>query len=249
MPDRRRHRGPHPEDGELFAPRRHDDLRAATSDLAWLLGRGYAETAALKLVGDRFALDHRQRLAVRRAACSDAQREARWRRRLDPGAVAGRPLWIDGFNVLVTIEAALAGGVLLRCSDGCLRDMASIHGSYRTVEETPPAVAALGRVLGELAVGPCRVLLDRPVSNSGRLRAALLAEAERAGLDWTVELRDDVDASLCAAPDRVVVASADAGVLDRCGPWFDLASAAVAAAAPGAAPVMLSCSPESRNLP
>ena len=41
------------------------------ADFSWLLTRGYAEKGALKLVGDRFSLTERQRLAVMRSACSD----------------------------------------------------------------------------------------------------------------------------------------------------------------------------------
>ncbi len=56
MPDRRKHRGPHPEDRRLFAPEALPRLRAAAGDLSWLLSRGYAPESSLKLVGDRYAL-------------------------------------------------------------------------------------------------------------------------------------------------------------------------------------------------
>ena len=68
MPDRRRHRGAHPRDRELFAPERIEDLRRAVGDLSWLLSRGYAPTSSLKIVGDRYDLAQRQRTAVARAA-------------------------------------------------------------------------------------------------------------------------------------------------------------------------------------
>ena len=62
MPDRRNHRGAHPQDRLLFASDPAEpDLRRATSDLNWLLTRGYASVSALKLVGDRYALYARQR--------------------------------------------------------------------------------------------------------------------------------------------------------------------------------------------
>src|SRR5690606_7980025 len=141
--DRRRHRGPNPQDAELFAPERLPVLRSAVADLSRLLSRGYPSGAALKLVGDRHALRERQRLAVRRAACSDAARADRARRRVCAEDLAGRPVDVDGFNVLTTVEAALAGGVVLGCRDGCYRDMASMHGSWRKVEETLPAVTAV----------------------------------------------------------------------------------------------------------
>ncbi|HYP53983.1 MAG TPA: DUF434 domain-containing protein, partial [Pyrinomonadaceae bacterium] len=74
-PDRRQHRGAHPEDERLFAPSQVAALREAVGELSWLFGRGYAPRSAVKLVGDRHSLTGRQRLAVARAACSDEQRD------------------------------------------------------------------------------------------------------------------------------------------------------------------------------
>ncbi len=112
MPDSRTHRGPGPEDARLFAPDVHDALRAAVADLSWLRGRGYAESASLKIVGDRYALVERQRMAVRRSACSDAALASRRSRQVSAQAMRGRPLRIDGFNAILTIEAALGGAVV-----------------------------------------------------------------------------------------------------------------------------------------
>ena len=84
--------------------------------------------------------------------------------------MAGCRIELDGYNVLTSIEAALSGGVLLLARDGAFRDMASMHGSYRKVEETLPALDLIGRVLAEFGVGEAQWLLDRPVSNSGRLK-------------------------------------------------------------------------------
>ena len=71
MPDSRRHRGPHPSDAMLFG---RDDsvqtLRMAAGDFAWLLGRHYAQQAALTLVGNRYQLHRRQRLALSRAVAA-----------------------------------------------------------------------------------------------------------------------------------------------------------------------------------
>ena len=83
-----------------------------------------------------------------------------------------KQLLLDGYNVLTTIEAALSGGVVLACRDGCYRDMASIHGTYRKVEETPPALMLIGKIAAELGVASCLWYLDSPVSNSGRLKGA-----------------------------------------------------------------------------
>jgi hypothetical protein len=221
MPDRRRHRGPHPGDGERFAADRLPVLRAACADFAWLLDRGYAERSALKLVGDRFQLDQRQRMCVQRCACTEEARGKRASRLLPPHALAGASILVDGFNVLITVEAALAGAVLLLGRDGCLRDLASMHGTWRTVDETADAAARIGAWLAHHGVAGATWLLDRPVANSGRLAALLRSVAAEQGFSWQVAVCDSPDRELRSA--AVPVATADSAVLDRCGAWLNLA--------------------------
>ncbi len=225
MPDARSHRGAHPEDRRLFAPSARAALREAVVDLSWLLTRGYAADSALKLVGDRYQLTARQRTAVMRCACSDQAMHRRLSRRVDAAALRNRSLLIDGFNLLTTVETALAGSVLLRGRDGCLRDMASMHGSYRRVEETRPAIDRIGAVLARLGPAPCKWQLDRPVSNSGRLKTLLAEAAEAHGWAWEIELVADPDPILAATD--AVVSTTDSGVLDRVERWFPLASTVV----------------------
>ncbi len=230
MPDTRSHRGPHPEDDRLFAPVVRPRLVEAVADLCWLLSRGYATPSALKLVGDRYALAARQRVAVARCACSEAERARRLAHQVDGRQVRGGRVWLDGYNVLTTIEAALGGGVVLGARDGAYRDMASMHGSYRKVAETRPALELLGRRLGELGAAQCRWYLDRSVSNSGRLKQVIEEEAASGGWRWEVELVPDPDPILSQAQE--IIATADSVILDRCQSWLNLARETIAAYLP-----------------
>ena len=219
-PDRRRHRGAHPEDARLFEEGRLAALRVATRELSWLLSRGYQPKSALKLVGDRHNLRERQRLAVVRAACSDASLARRRASLAGAGEVGGAALVVDGFNLVITLEAALAGGVLVRGRDGCVRDLSSVHGSYRGVEETERAVALAGEVLSGLGPHSALWLFDSPVSNSGRLAARVRDIAAARGWPWTVETEFNPDRSI-AGSERVAVTS-DSNVLDGVRRWLNL---------------------------
>lgn len=230
MPDTRKHRGAHPEDAELFGAAAGDALRLAVRDLSWLLSRGYAEKSSLKLVGDRYELRERQRVAVMRAACSDTALCSRRAREIKVDELAGHRLSIDGYNLLTTIEAAMGGGVILACRDGCYRDMASMHGTYRKVAETQPALQQAGESLARLGVAACTWYLDRPVSNSGRLAKLITETGSEHGWDWDVKIVDNPDTVLIVDRDPVtsrrhpdVVISADSAILDACGPWSNLA--------------------------
>jgi hypothetical protein len=228
VPDTRKHRGPGPQDADWFGPAARPALASAVNDLSWLLSRGYAEPSSLKLVGDRYRLVERQRIAVLRSACSDAARAARASRRVDHRALGGRPLRIDGFNLTLTLESALGGGVIVGGRDGCFRDLASVHGTYRRVEETQPALELAARWLAEWGAGPCTWLLDAPVSNSGRLAALIRA----VNADWSAEVVQNPDTLLSRPGDLVV--TADSAILDRGGEWVNLARAVVEAGVPGA---------------
>jgi hypothetical protein len=221
VPDTRSHRGPDPRDFLAFDPSNWPALRGAAADFSWLLSRGYAPVSALKLVGDRWQLTERQRQAVRRAACSDDACARRQKSRSAAWELAGCELLIDGFNVLTTIEAALGGAVVLVCRDETCRDIAGLHGTYRRVEETRPALAALGSTILGLRVRHCRWLFDRPVSNSGRTRSLVLEYAAEHNQNWSVDLVDDPDPLLKESPE--IVATADSAVLDACSRWFNLA--------------------------
>jgi hypothetical protein len=222
MPDKRTHRGPHPADEKLFAPSALSDLRTALADFSLLLTKGYAEKSALKLVGDRFSLTERQRLAIMRSACSDRQVTSRKQRQVGLADLADNSIAIDGYNVLITVEAAMSGGVIFAGRDGCFRDLASIHGTYRKVTETIPAVQLIGEFLLEIGTGKALWLLDSPVSNSGRLKTLIGELALKNGWNWEVELLLSPDAELKKT--NLTVASSDSVVLDDCGSWINLAA-------------------------
>ncbi|MGD8787757.1 MAG: DUF434 domain-containing protein, partial [Phycisphaerales bacterium] len=214
--------GPHPDDEKLFAPGVIPDLRSALSDFSLLLTMGYAEKGALKLVGDKFLLTQRQRLAVMRSACSDQQLESRKKRCVSLDNLKDQSIAIDGYNVLITVEAAMSGGIIFRGRDGCFRDLASIHGTYRKVDETIPAVQLIGKFLQNTGIAKALWLLDRPVSNSGRLKKLIGELAEENNWNWEIDLLLNPDAELKKTD--AVVASSDSVVLDECRKWVNLAA-------------------------
>jgi hypothetical protein len=150
-----------------------------------------------------------------------------------PGtALAGTSLYVDGFNQLITIEVALSGGLVLRGHDGALRDLASVHGTYRTITETPTALQALGTYLAPLHLHAVHVFLDAKVSNAGRLASRMRALAATHAWPWHVLLVPSADAVLRQT--QAIVATSDSGILDAAVRWFDLAAAAVAQQVPQA---------------
>jgi hypothetical protein len=177
-------------------------------------------------------------MAVRRCACSDFALTRRRSHEVPRPDVADQTLLLDGYNVLTTIEAGLAGGMIIAGRDGCYRDLASMHGTFRKVTETVPAIELVGRVLADLGVKSCVWYLDRPVSNSGRLKAAILQIASENQRDWQVELVNNPDAILAASD--AIAATADSVILDQCARWINLARLVTVSSLPDAWVVGLS---------
>jgi hypothetical protein len=136
-------------------------------------------------------------------------------------ALRGRTLCIDGFNLLITLETALGGGIILIGSDGCYRDIANVHGSYALRAETEAAIALVAECLKTAGVADALWLFDRPVSNSGRAAALVNRCAEKTGVPMHAETALQVDGKIRACPDIAV--TADSGILSDTASWFDLA--------------------------
>jgi hypothetical protein len=231
MPHRQQHRGAHPEDRRLFAPEHVQTLALGLEEAEFLLERGYAETSVVDVVGRRHSLEARQRLALQRMMCSTSARRARAERLRPLEAASGRVLEVDGFNLVIGLEVALSGGPLLRGADGAYRDLAGLRGSYHPVLETDRALELVGGLLTPVAPGLVRVLLDRPVSNSGRLRAKILENASAWAFPVEVELVADPDRDLVG---RELVVSGDSLVLDGAASWVNLLGRALEARLPEA---------------
>ena len=215
-----RHRGPNPKDIGLFTEGKVSKIREALSDYCWLLSKGYTSKSSLKLVGDRFSLVDRQRLLLMRSGCSEMQAADRKQKSLAAPQLANRDIFIDGLNLLITLEAALSGGFIFIGRDSCLRDMSSIHGTYRKVQETQSAIELVGQSLEELKTRTVHWLLDKPVSNSGRLKTNLREIAEENNWDWQIELCQSPDYELKTAKELTV--TTDAVILDDVDEWFNL---------------------------
>jgi hypothetical protein len=220
-PDIRKHRGAHPDDRKLFADDQLLKLCEGVRELSWLLTREYTMKGALKLVGDKFSLTERQRLAVSRAACSDQSKGHRDASQVEAESLKHQHVVIDGFNLIITIEAALSGGVLLVGRDGCVRDLSSVHGSYRSVDETESAIQLIGELLIEHGAASARWILDKPISNSGRLAERIRTIAARREWNWSVDVAFNPDSEIVTS--EGVTISSDGPLLDRIKSWTNFA--------------------------
>ena len=208
-------RGYVPEDERNFSSRALETMRIASRHIIYLINEGYDPKSASTFVGNHFLLSERQRLAIVRSLATKEQLENRKVKEKKTGT----EIWVDGFNMIITLEVLLCDSILFICMDGTIRDLAALRGTYRIIPETMDATKLFFDVLLEADAKSVHILLDVPVSNSGRLKTLIADLGEKYPFDLDIQIRKDVDRTLY---DKENVISSDSVILDNCKSWINL---------------------------
>lgn len=197
-------------------------LREGTRDYKYLLNRGYNPGPALTFIGNHYRLSALQRLAIRRNTDSHAALAARKEKEVPLPYLKGRKIALDGFNLIITLEIALQGGLLLACEDGTIRDLAGLHGRYHISRVTEQALLLLYDFLKKTGLRDAAIYIDQPMHSSGKLKDLWSASWNGAPFSVQFILAKDVDLRLYEEP---LVATSDSVILDHCRNWYSLARA------------------------
>lgn len=212
-------RGYVPDDDRNFSASALELLRTASRHVEYLINEGYDLKQASTFVGNHFLLSDRQRLAIMRSLATKEQLKNRRMKEKQISELAGSEVWIDGFNIIITLEILACDSLLFSCMDGTVRDLASLRGTYRIIPETETAVQMLFDALEAAEIRSATILLDQPVSNSGRLKALAAGIGSQYPFDLDIQIIRDVDRNLYGKEN---VISSDSIILDRCSSWFNL---------------------------
>ncbi|WP_088858308.1 DUF434 domain-containing protein [Thermococcus profundus] len=194
-------------------------LLDAYRDLKYLLNRGYPKKSALKFVGDHYRLPLRGRYLLARCVFPDAWIDEVRRKLLKPEELAGKPLAIDGFNVLITLESLRDGEAIL-CEDGLVRDL-KYQGKYRLNERTSEVIEMTVEALFRLKVSEAIFLYGKNIPKSGEIRKTTEEILQRFGVSGEVRLARNPDFELKSFEN---VATADTAIIDAVKGVFDLAA-------------------------
>lgn len=193
----------------------------AAEDLRYLLSRDYPRTGALTFIGNYYQLPREERDILYRGVYPDSVARVRQHKLAPPGRMKGRSIGVDGHNVLITLESALSGRVLVNCDDGVIRDTTGISHAFRPSELTLQTLDLVLDFVVYHQAGSVLFLLDAPLSRSGELASqisALLAGREIMGRARAVPVPD---AELSSFPG--LVATSDSILIDRVKEPVDLA--------------------------
>lgn len=214
-------RGFVPEDAKNFSPQALEIMRTASRHVCYLINEGYDLKQSTTFVGNHYLLSERQRLAIMRSVATRAQIEKRQKKQVSITELHGKEVWIDGFNTIITLEVLLSDSILFSCMDGTIRDLAALRGTYRLIPETEAAIHMLFDILREAKVSRVNILLDQPVSNSGRLKTCLAEISEEYPFALDIQILREVDRELYG---KEHVITSDSIILDHCVSWINLTS-------------------------
>ena len=219
-------RGFVPEDEINFSPDNIEILKIASKQVLFLLNEGYDLKKTVTFVGNHYLLSERQRLAIMRSVATEDQLAHRKKKRVCIDDLFEKSVWIDGFNTIITLEVMHSRSILFECMDGTIRDLAALRGTYRIIPETDQAIRTMFKVLQNAKIKEAKILLDQPVSNSGRLKTLIAEIAEEYMVDSDIIICRDVDRRMYG---KEYVVTSDSIVLDRCRSWFNIAAECIAA--------------------
>lgn len=206
-------------DSKDFGTENLEKLRRAGEEIYFLLNREYPIKNVITFVGNHYQLSERQRTALSRVVSPEISIQSRRCRELSDSDISGQTVYIDGFNIIITLETAFSDSTLFRCMDGTIRDLAGLRGSYRIIDKTDFALQALADAFTELEIKKAVFYLDKPVSNSGRLKKKILDTMSGRPFETEAYTEDAVDPIL---EKKGYVITADAIILDRCESWYNL---------------------------
>jgi hypothetical protein len=147
--------------------------------------------------------------------------QSRQQKKISPNQIRGYDLVIDGYNVLITIEAGLSGRPLVLGDDGFIRDISGLSGNFQRTETTVEALELLLNVLRRAKPRQTLFLFDSPISKSGELALEVRGRMQKENLPG--------DAMAIRVPEKILigfpgrVATSDTAIIDRSHKVVDLA--------------------------
>jgi len=188
-------------------------LDRAAEDLRHLLNRGYPRKSAVRFVCDHYRISGDWRLVLSRVVFDSKTVERRVLKTVRCDDIRGSRVGVDGFNVLIGVEAGLVGEPVLRCDDEFVRDVRGVFRSYRVTETSWRALDEVLSFLFDQSPQWVEVLFDLQISRSGELSRGCQERLESRGIEGVCRTSRSVDHELKEFDG--VVATSDGIIIDE----------------------------------
>ncbi len=191
------------------------NLIEAMIDFKYLLDRGYKKESVLDVVVSRYRLSSIERMILFRTIFPSEKAKKVLSKARPINEIVNNLLVIDGFNVLMTIRAALLKSYLFLCGDGFIRDMLSFYSKVKVDQYMYIALEILFSLLYRLKPLKVVFVYDKNVSYSGKLSGYTRRKLKEMGIcgDSILAFKADVAViklnCLTSTSDTVILTQVD----------------------------------------
>lgn len=203
-----------------------NNMDDAEFELKFLLNRGYRKTNALNFVANKHLLNRDERNYLVRKVYSNETISIRKDKIINLSKITGKPVLIDGYNVLITVEIICNKNYdsLVLCDDGVLRDVKAVFGGYKINNSTRSALKSIVTILNLHDPESINFFYDSPVSKSGELADLTEQILENHDVTGGAETNKNVDFALVNLSKKLggIVATSDGAVIDRVDSVIDI---------------------------
>ncbi|AAB98940.1 TPA: DUF434 domain-containing protein [Methanocaldococcus jannaschii] len=184
-------------------------IEKAKEDFKYLINRGYKKDVALNFVANHYKLSKEDRLKIIRTTHSDKEIKLTKRKLKKLKDFKGKTIYIDGFNVLISLEALIKGNKIVLCDDNIYRDFENVYGKYKINEYSDKAISLLLEILKHYNIKAV-IYLDAQVSKSGILAKKIREKMKAFSIEGEVFCVKNCDYEL---KNKEVVATSDSVII------------------------------------
>jgi len=191
-----------------------DKIKNATLDLRYLLNQNYRKKVALNFVANHYLLDKNCRNYLARSVFSDSLSQSRKSKIVNLNEINDSILFLDGYNVIITVESILNKEKIILADDGFIRDNQAVFGKFKFTKKT---ISALSLIFDCISLHPPQYIefyLDKQVSFSGKLAHEIEKMMENYDLNGSAVLSNNVDYHLVQeCSESICIAGTSDGII------------------------------------
>jgi len=192
----------------------------AAADMKYLLDRGYHKSAAMNYVADHYRLNSGERNRLVRYVFSEKEIRDHRDKLMPIRKISGEDVVVDGYNILITSQAILAGKEIVEGMDGLVRDTSATFSKYRFDENCREAAAAVLKILAECKPASVLFIFDSQMSRSGELAGYLRHEMKKVALPGDAKTKKDADRAIKRL--KRITLTSDSAIIGKVGRVADL---------------------------
>ncbi len=185
--------------------------------MKYLLNQGYRKKIALNFVANHYLLDQKARNYLARSVFSDSISQSRKSKIINFKDIKGNILFLDGYNVIITVDSILNNYEVILADDGLLRDVQGIFGKYKFNSNTNAVLSLIFNCISKHPPQKIKFYLDRQVSFSGKLGQEINEILKKYDLNGSSVLSNNVDYHLTQECIRsiCIAATSDGIIVDK----------------------------------